>query len=62
MSVSAPHFFFTPLNRHTDYGFGATAESFKEAADQLIKESESRRQINLHLPTKFVVVGEALRR
>ncbi len=47
------HYFTTALHTHIDSGFGATADSFKEAADKL-KENAVKSDFNNHLPINFL--------
>jgi len=47
------HYFTTALHTHIDSGFGATADSFKEAADKL-KENLLKGGFNDHLPINFL--------
>jgi len=45
----------TPLQTHLDFGFGATAEAFKEAADRLESQISGRGSIfNEHLPINYL--------
>jgi hypothetical protein len=49
------HYFLTPLHTHIDFGFGATGDAFKEAADRLDGElSQSRRVFNEQLPINYL--------
>ncbi|MGE5514228.1 MAG: hypothetical protein ACM31D_00245 [Bacteroidota bacterium] len=41
-----------PLDAHFDYGFGMTAEAYKDAADKL---AEERRGMHGHLPIRFLL-------
>lgn len=43
-----------PLDRHFDSGFGAVADSFKDAADAIEDSRESTSTLNAHLPTSFL--------
>jgi len=49
-----PQYSFLPLSRHADYGFGATADAFKEAADGLTASQIEAPRLNGHLPTAFL--------
>jgi hypothetical protein len=46
-----------PLDRHFDSGFGAVADSFKDAADTLDSARENAPTLNDHLPISYVVVN-----
>ena len=48
------HYHFTPLHRHFDNGFGATAEAFKRAADQLLDSEKQHKHFNAHFPINFL--------
>ncbi len=43
-----------PLDRHFDSGFGAVADSFRDAADALEDSRESTPTLNAHLPVSFL--------
>jgi hypothetical protein len=45
---------FTPLDEHCDKGFGAVAESFKDAADSLFNAKEGVSIFHGHLPISFL--------
>jgi|ERR1019366_1166104 hypothetical protein len=47
-------YLMTPLHRHYDYGFGVTADSFKDAADLLEKAPQPEQGLNQHLPVSFL--------
>ena len=48
------HYLLTPLDQHFDLGFGAVADSFKEAADTVLAAPSDRRGLNEHLPGSFL--------
>ncbi len=48
------HYLLMPLHRHYDYGFGATGEAFKNAADRLMEPGNEERLLNGHLPINFL--------
>jgi hypothetical protein len=48
------HYMMLPLDRHFDLGFGAVADSFKEAADALSASNESGPSLGAHLPISFL--------
>lgn len=43
-----------PLDRHFDSGFGAVADSFRDAAEALEDSRESPPTLNAHLPVSFL--------
>ena len=43
-----------PLDRHFDSGFGAVADSFKDAADTLDSTRENTPTLNDHLPISYL--------
>ena len=43
-----------PLDRHFDSGFGAVADSFRDAADALEDSLENTPTLNAHLPVSFL--------
>lgn len=47
-------YLFKPLDQHFDNGFGAVADSFKEAADSLTQSTEVAPFLNSHLPVSFL--------
>ncbi len=47
------NYLLTPLHVHPDLGFGATADSYKDAADYL-EENSQRNHFNGHLPINFL--------
>jgi hypothetical protein len=49
------NYLLTPLHRHYDYGFGATGEAFKSAADRLLKPVNEEKLLNGHLPINFLL-------
>ena len=48
------HYLLTPLNKHYDYGFGATADSFMDAAKLLANTTPREQGLNQHLPVSFL--------
>jgi len=52
--MSLPQYSFLPLSHHSDYGFGATADAFKEAADDLSAAQVSGPRLNGHLATAYL--------
>lgn len=48
------HYLLTPLNKHYDYGFGATADSFMDAAKLLANTTPREQGLNQHLPVRFL--------
>lgn len=49
------HYLMTPLEKHYDGGFGAMADSFMEAADDLKESAEGGATfLNRHLPISFL--------
>jgi hypothetical protein len=49
------HYFFTPLNQHYDFGFGATGDAFRDAAETLQNRMEQQgRFFNDQLPVYFL--------
>lgn len=48
------HYLCTPLDQHFDNGFGAVADSFKEAADSLVQSTAEAQFLNSHLPISFL--------
>ncbi|WP_153117486.1 hypothetical protein [Rhodocyclus tenuis] len=48
------HYLFMPLDQHFDKGFGAVADSFKEAADSLTQSTAEAPFLNAHLPVSFL--------
>ena len=48
------HYMMMPLHRHFDLGFGAVADSFKEAADALTISNDSSPSLGAHLPISFL--------
>lgn len=49
------HYLFTPFERHFDRGFGAVANSFFAAAEELRKDAEEGATfLNRHLPVSFL--------
>ena len=49
-----PQYDFLPLSRHSDYGFGATADAFKESADELYESDAARHRLNGHLVIAYL--------
>jgi hypothetical protein len=48
-------YFLTPLYTHVDFGFGATGDAFKEAADRLEGDQPERRRVfNEQLPINYL--------
>ena len=48
-------YFFIPLHKHIDYGFGATGDAFKEAADKLDSEGKTKGSLfNETLPINYL--------
>lgn len=47
-------YLFLPLHQHSDSGFGATADAFKEAADSLARRRKKRATLHQHLPVNFL--------
>jgi hypothetical protein len=45
---------FTPLNKHYDFGLGAMADAFEEAAECIEKAAEEHRFLNWALPVCFL--------
>ncbi len=52
--MPSPQYSFLPLSRHADYGFGATADAFKEAADDLCASQVNAPRLNGHLATAYL--------
>ena len=49
------YYILTPLHTHIDFGFGATGDAFKEAADKLEASLSERRGVfNEHLPINYL--------
>jgi hypothetical protein len=48
------NYLLTPLHKHADLGFGATAHSYKEAADYLEVNGAELVHFNGHLPINFL--------
>ncbi len=48
------NYLMTPLHTHADLGFGATADSYKDAADDLELNGAERAHFNGHLPINFL--------
>jgi len=49
-----PEYSFRPLGSHADYGFGATADAFKEAADDLCAARATAPRLNGHIATSYL--------
>lgn len=70
--MSAPYFIFKPISSHYDYGFGATAESFYDAAKKLNKARKTffhrqlpvnflfRHSIELFLKSMIIIIHRRL--
>jgi hypothetical protein len=48
------NYLLTPLHKHADLGFGATADSYKDAADYLEVNGAELAHFNGHLPINFL--------
>ncbi|MBV6325562.1 hypothetical protein [Duganella violaceipulchra] len=48
------HYMMMPLDEHFDRGFGAVADSFKDAADALHVPGQPTSFLNAHLPVSFL--------
>lgn len=48
------NYLITPLHEHFDFGFGATGNAFKDAADRLAQVESENELRNLHLPRNFL--------
>ena len=48
------NYLMTPLHKHADLGFGATADSYKDAADTLKANGAEHSHFNGHLPINFL--------
>ena len=49
------HYLLAPLHTHLDFGFGATAEAFKEAGDRLERQMSARGSVfNEHLSINYL--------
>ena len=48
------NYLLTPLHKHADLGFGATADSYKDAADYLEANGAELAHFNGHLPINFL--------
>jgi hypothetical protein len=48
------HFLMTPLQTHFDLGFGAVADSFKDAADLVSDPEAKSSSLHFHLPASFL--------
>jgi hypothetical protein len=49
------YYFLTPLHKHIDFGFGATGDAFKEAADRLEDQLSARSGVfNEQLPINYL--------
>ncbi len=50
------HYIFLPINKHFDSGFGATADSFRDAASKLLSSSEETDKLyNIKLPICYLL-------
>lgn len=48
------HYMLTPLDQHFDLGFGAVADSFRDAAESIQHAPQEHRGLNEHLPVSFL--------
>ena len=54
MEVDIFYYMFMPLHRHIDFGFGATGDAFRQAAERLLADKETSNFFNAHMPINFL--------
>jgi len=54
LAAAIMNYLLTPLEDHFDRGFGAVADSFKSAADQILEGLGTSRMLDEHMPAAFL--------
>lgn len=52
--MEPPYYYFMPLERHFDRGYGAIGDAYFEAADELAKIEANEKRLHAHLPTNYL--------